>query len=186
MPPPTPTFAKLCAAAQPKIDIPTKPQQQQFLADSGISVPPNIPPKELNERCAALAWARTSLASAEDPDSWPTTLDAALQCLHPTLLGLYLLPPHRGPGATPSNFARLAKTIELYDPTSVAAAGAAAPATGNAAPPPASGTINTLRPSSNGPSSAAHAPGLGVQASQLTLPLASPAESVPTKTSAHV
>jgi hypothetical protein len=82
-----------------------------------------------------------SLAAAEDPDSWPTTLDAAL---HPTLLGLYLLPPHRGPGAPPSNFARLAKTIELYEQTPVAAAGAAAPAAGIAAPPAAAGTIANL------------------------------------------
>jgi hypothetical protein len=172
MPPPTPTFAKLSAAAQPKIDIQSKPQQHQFLADSGIPAPPTTPAKELNERCAALAWAHTSLASAEDPDSWLTTLDVAL---HPTLLGLYLLPPHRGPGAPPSNFARLAKTIELYDPTSAAAAGAAAPAAANAAQPPAPGLINTQRPSSNGASSAAPALGLGAQVSQPTQPTGQPA-----------
>ena len=175
MPAPAHTFAKLCTSAQPKIDVPPKPQQLQFLADSGIAVSPNTPPKEIHERCAALAWARTSLAAAEDPDSWPTTLDAAL---HPTLLGLYLLPPHRGPGAAPSNFARLAKTIELYDPTSVtaagAAAGAAAPTTGNAAPPAGAGTINTQRPPAPG-AAAAPAPGPGTQALLPTLPLASPA-----------
>jgi hypothetical protein len=173
MPPPTPTFAKLCAAAQPKIDVPNKQQQQQFLADSGISFPPNISVKELNERCAALVWARTSLSAAEDPDSWPTTLDAAL---HPTLLGLYLLLPHRGLGAPPSNFARLAKTIELYDPASAVAAGAAAPAAGNATSAPAFGTINTLRPAPNGTSFAPPALGLGAQAPQSSLPLTSPAD----------
>ena len=165
MPPSTTTFAKLCAAAQPKIDIPNKPQQQQFLADSGVPVPPNAPSKELNERCAALVWARASLASAEDPDSWSTSLDAAL---HPTLMGLYPLPPHRGPGAPPSNFARLAKTIEMYDPTSAAAAGAPASAAGHAAPPAAPGTINTLRPPPHGASAAAPAPGSGSPASQQT------------------
>jgi hypothetical protein len=160
-----PTFAKLCAAAQPKLDIPNKQQQQQFLADSGISFPPNISVKERNERCAALAWARTSLSAEEDPDSWSTTLDAAL---HPTLLGLYLLPPHdgphRGPGAPPSNFARLAKTIELYDPISAVAAGAAASAAGNVASAAASGTINTLRSTPNGASSASHTTSPGAQA----------------------
>jgi hypothetical protein len=170
MPPPTPTFAKLCAAAQPKIDIPNKQQQQQFPADSGISFPPNISVKELNERCATLVWARTSLSAAEDPDSWSTTLDAAL---HPTLLGLYLLPPHRGPGAPPSNFARLARTIELYDPTFAVAAGAAEPAAGNAA---SAAAFGTLRPTLTGTSSAPPAPGLGAQALQPSLPLTSPAD----------
>ncbi len=131
MAPPSHSFAKLCNSAQPKIVVPPREQQQQFLADSGISSSPNTSVKDLTERCAALAWARASLSSAEDPDSWSTTLDVSL---HPTLLGLYLLSPHRGPGVAPSNFARLASTIELYDPTSVAAAGVSAPAARNCRP----------------------------------------------------
>jgi hypothetical protein len=42
-----------------------------------LSSSPNTPAKEINERCAALAWARASISSAEDPDSWSTTLDAS-------------------------------------------------------------------------------------------------------------
>ena len=98
MAPPGVSFDKLCKAAQPKIVVPVKAQQLQFLADSGITSSPNAPAKELLERCSALEWARASLSAGEDPDSWSSTLDASL---HPTLLGLYLLPPHRGPGAAP-------------------------------------------------------------------------------------
>ena len=137
---PTHSFAKLCSSA--KIAVPTRAQHLQFLTDAGI-VAHNAPAKELQERCAALAWARASLAASTDPDTWPTTLDASL---HPTLLGLYPLPPHRGTDAPPSDFQRLADTIRLYDP-SPAAAPAAPPH-----PPPQSitgdgGAINISRPS---------------------------------------
>jgi hypothetical protein len=44
-----------------------------FLTDAGIQNT-NAPAKDIHERCggcAALAWARASIASATDPDSWP-------------------------------------------------------------------------------------------------------------------
>jgi hypothetical protein len=106
--PPAHTFAKLCTAA--KIALPSKAQHAAFLTDAGISTT-GASVKDIHERCAALSWARASLASATDPDSWPTALDASL---HPTLLGLYALPPHRGSDAPPSDFQRLAATIKLY------------------------------------------------------------------------
>ncbi len=93
--PPAHTFVRLCTSA--KIAVPPKAQHVTFLTDAGIQTT-NAPAKDIHERCAALAWARASIASATDPDSWPTTLDASL---HPTLLGLYALPPHRGSDAPP-------------------------------------------------------------------------------------
>jgi hypothetical protein len=101
--------------------------------------------KELHERCAALAWARASISSADHPDSWPTTLDATL---HSTLLGLYPLPPHRGTDSPPSDFLRLATSIQLYDPNPPPVAGPSASA--GAASHPSSGgggLINIARPS---------------------------------------
>jgi hypothetical protein len=171
MAPPAHSFEKLCKSAQPKIVVPAKAQQLKFLADSGITSSPNAPGRELNERCAALEWARASLSAGDDPDSWSTTLDASL---HPTLLGLYLLPPHREAGAAPSNFARLASTIAMYDPTSTAASGAPSSASGNAASSAASGTINTLRPPPHGSASAPTSSGAGAQAQQMAPPQASP------------
>ena len=171
MAPPGVSFDKLCKAAQPKIVVPVKAQQLQFLADSGITSSPNAPAKELLERCSALEWARASLSAGEDPDSWSTTLDASL---HPTLLGLYLLPPHRGPGAAPSNFARLASTIQMYDPTSTAASGSSSTAAGNATSSASLGTINTLRPSPQGSTSTPTSSGSGAHAQQAAPPQASP------------
>jgi hypothetical protein len=79
-----------------------------------------------------------------DPDSWTTTLDASL---HPTLLGLYALPPHRRSDAPPSDFQRLATTIKLYRDYPTAPAPAIAP---QPAPPPSaqdgSTLINITRP----------------------------------------
>ena len=122
---PAHSFAKLCTSA--KIAVPPKTQHLQFLTDAGI-LSVNAPAKEVHERCAALAWARASLAAATDPDTWSSALDASL---HPVLLGLYPLPPHRGADAPPSDFQRLAATIKLYDPNPPAAAPAPSPA-----PPP--------------------------------------------------
>jgi hypothetical protein len=133
----------LCIAA--KITVPPKAQQLQVLADAGNSSPTGTPAKYLHERCAALAWTRASISSADDPDSWPTTLDASL---HPTLLGLYPLPPHRGTDSPPSNFLRLATTIQPYDPNPPPAAGPLASA--GAATSQSSGgcgSINIVRPS---------------------------------------
>jgi hypothetical protein len=82
---------------------------------------------------------------ADDPDSWPTTLDATL---HPTLLGLYPLPPHRGTDSPPSDFLRLANTIQLTTRTEpLPSAGPSAP-TGAAHQQPSGGggQINIGRP----------------------------------------
>jgi hypothetical protein len=138
--PPAPTFAKLCTSS--KIAVPPKAQHAAFLSDAGISTA-GATVKDIHERCAALAWARASLASATDPDSWSTTLDASL---HPTLLGLYALPPHRGSDAPPSDFQRLASTIKLYDPADPAQAPAPPPAPPSAASD-GSTVIDTTRPS---------------------------------------
>ena len=148
---PTHSFAKLCSAA--KLAIPNKPLQAQFLSDAGISAA-NATAKENHERCAALVWARSSLAAATDPDSWPTTLDASL---HPVLLGLYHLPPYRGSGASPSDFSRLADIIQLYDPSPPA------PAASASSLPPTStagdGSINIARPSPAAPAAPAASTG---------------------------
>jgi hypothetical protein len=93
--PPAHTFAKLCTSA--KIAVPPKTQHIAFLTNAGIQNT-NAPAKDIHERCAALAWARASIAATTDPDSWPTMLDASL---HPTLLGLYALPQHRGSDPPP-------------------------------------------------------------------------------------
>ena len=159
---PTHSFAKLCTAA--KIAVPARAQHLQFLTDAGIAGL-NAPAKELHERCAALAWARASLAASTDPDTWPTTLDASL---HPTLLGLYSLPPHRGNDAPPSDFQRLATTIQLYDPS---------PPVASAAPPPqpnGGGAINISRP----PDSAG-----ALQSSSLSAAPSSPAPNSSTSAS---
>ena len=141
---PAHSFAKLCTSA--KIAIPPKPQHLQFLTDAGI-LSVNAPAKEVHERCAALAWARASLAAATDPDTWSSALDASL---HPVLLGLYPLPPHRGADAPPSDFQRLAATIKLYDPNPPAAAPAPSPA-----PPPlntaSTDGLDIGRPGNRGP-----------------------------------
>jgi hypothetical protein len=79
--PPAHTFVKLCTSA--KIAVPPKAQHIAFLTNAGIQNT-NAPAKDIHERCAALAWARASIAAATDPDSWATMLDASL---HPTLLG---------------------------------------------------------------------------------------------------
>jgi hypothetical protein len=61
--PPAHAFVKLCKAA--KIAVPPKAQHAAFLTDAGISTT-GASIKDIHERCAALAWARASLASATD------------------------------------------------------------------------------------------------------------------------
>ena len=145
MPPPPDTFVKLCASA--KIALPAAKDRTKFLVDAGTPPPSGTSSRDISERTAALVWSLASLARKEDPSTWTTSLPAAL---HPTLLALYPLPPWRGPGAAPPDFARLATILELYAPDGAPQAagapqGAGAPS--NAQPPPSgSDGININRP----------------------------------------
>ena len=134
------TFAKICAAA--KIPVPAAAERPQFLADAGVATAAGTHTRELAEPCAALAWARASLVRQDDPTTWLTSLPAAV---HPTLMALYPLPPHRGPSAAPPDVVRLASVIDLYAPAS-----APSPPIPPAAPAGGSGTINTGRPPAGG------------------------------------
>ena len=123
-------FVNMCKAA--KIALPAAGARPTFLTDAGAI--PSVAIARDAERCAALAWARDSLNNNVDPESWPTTLDAALTN---TLMSLYALPPYKGPLPIPSNARRLADVIILYMP------GAAPP--DNAPPPPQPDGININR-----------------------------------------
>ena len=94
----------------------------------------------LEERCAALVWARESLKSSADPASTWAALPAALS---EELLALYPVPPYKGIGSAPPALARLADMIVLFTPNDVSMA---MPRTGGpqVAPPP--GGIDTTRP----------------------------------------
>jgi hypothetical protein len=122
------TFTGLCRSAS--IAVPATPALRlQLLVDAGSAASSSPAGKPLNESAAALAWARDSLSNGIDPDTWPTTVPAAL---HPTLQGLYVLPPARAavpPAAPASDFRRLADMIALNDP---ARQGQGAPALGPA------------------------------------------------------
>ena len=111
MPPAPNTFLKICATD--KTAVPDAKDRFNFLSDAGVAVAPGTPAREVNERCAALVWARASLARKDDPATWLTTLPAAV---HPTLLSLYVLPPWRGPAAAPADVVRLASAIAFYSP----------------------------------------------------------------------
>jgi hypothetical protein len=130
------TFANICKTA--KIAL---PDRAKFLAYAGLQPAYNITTKELLERCATLAWSRDSLTNTVDPETWPTTLDPVL---FPVLLGLYPVPPYRGPAPTPSDYRRLADVLESWIP--VGQPGAAPPQPAAAAPPAPGALINIARP----------------------------------------
>ena len=138
------TFVQLCRTA--KIPVIAPAQRLQFLQDAGVTGSDGLASKPLAERCAALQWARDSLLSAVDPDTWPTLLPPALLVL---LQGLYVLPPHKGSAPPPSIHRRLADIITTYTPDGPSAAGPAAPLNSRqppiAHPPPPSGVINITR-----------------------------------------
>jgi hypothetical protein len=45
------------------VPLPATNDRFQFLTDTGLQSPGNIPAKELQERCVTLAWPRGSLAN---------------------------------------------------------------------------------------------------------------------------
>ncbi len=63
------------------------------------------------------------------------------------LMSLYALPPHKTQGPPPSDAARLADTIALYNPN--------APGAVNAPPPPPPDGINIARPDAQADAGAA-------------------------------
>jgi hypothetical protein len=75
--PPAPSFVKLCT--EDGLTLPSsKADRLAFLNDGGVSIPAQISVRELAELVATLAWARHSLATDADPDSWSTTLPESL------------------------------------------------------------------------------------------------------------
>jgi hypothetical protein len=189
MPPPPDTFVKLCASA--KIALPAAKDRAKFLVDAGTPPPSGTSSRDISERTAALVWSLASLARKEDPSSWTTSLPAAL---HPTLLALYPLPPWRGPGAAPPDFARLATILELYAPDGAPQAAGALQGAGasSIAQPPPSGSdgININRPpdgdggsSSSSGSGASPAPPLRPSRWRLRRPHRSSASSTMTSSS---
>jgi hypothetical protein len=138
-PPPNSTFVQICRSA--KITTVVAAQRLSFLRDAGLPTSDQTSAKILAERCAAIAWARDSLANSEDPDSWSTALPAA-QLAH--LQSLHVLPPYRGAAPLPSNLRRLADVIATYTPIDPAAAAAPPP------PQPAADGINIARPDGQG------------------------------------
>jgi hypothetical protein len=80
------TSNKLCRAAH--VDLPPALARVQLLSDAGI-IAATIPANKIAERCAALLWARDSIAKDEDPDSWPTTLPISLMTVLMSLYALY-------------------------------------------------------------------------------------------------
>jgi hypothetical protein len=112
--PPAPTFVKLCAEAG--VTLPTvKAERTAFLVNSGVIFSDTINVRELAELVATLAWAHHSLASNDDPDSWPITLPESLLG---RLLSLYPIPPQRSsPGPPASDASRMAAAIAFYAPS---------------------------------------------------------------------
>jgi hypothetical protein len=112
--PPAPTFVKLCAEAG--VTLPTvKAERTAFLVNSGVIFSDAINVRELAELVATLAWAQHSLASNDDPDSWPITLPESLLG---RLLSLYPIPPQRAsPGPPASDASRMAAAIAFYAPS---------------------------------------------------------------------
>ena len=80
------TSNKLCRAAH--VDLPPALARVQLLSDAGI-IAATIPANKIAERCAALPWARDSIAKDEDPDSWPTMLPISLMTVLMSLYALY-------------------------------------------------------------------------------------------------
>ena len=126
--------------------------QRNFLKDSQTAeLSLQRSRKELEERCAALVWARESLKSRTDPAAAWAALPANLGA---ELLSLYPVPPYKGSGSAPSAFARLADQIVLFTPADTSAAPGADGANGAGMPQAggapgasgASGGINTERP----------------------------------------
>ena len=150
--PPAPSFVKLCT--EDGLTLPSsKADRLAFLNDGGVSIPAQIPVRELAELVATLAWARHSLATDADPDSWSTTLPESLLG---RLLSLYPLPPpNPHDGAPVSDAQRIAPVIALYTP----ATPSQAPPQAAFQPPPAGQPINTARnDGTQGPRPAAAGP----------------------------
>ena len=102
------SFVDLCRAEKIKITL-NNATHQAFLANAGHANPSALcAVSAWKERSAALHWAHNSLALAEDPALWSTTLNPALL---PELLSLYALPPHHGPAPSPPDTVRLAATL---------------------------------------------------------------------------
>jgi hypothetical protein len=109
--PSAPSFDKLCRDQH--IPIPPKPDRTAYLTNAAVPPPSPATASSLNERCATLAWARHSINSKVDPDTWPTLVDASLL---PRLLALYTLPPARPSDGPISDIIRLARAVALYMP----------------------------------------------------------------------
>ena len=104
--------------------------------------------KMLEERCAALIWARQSLGHCADPPNAWACLPAQLQA---ELLTLYPIPPFKGTGPAPSDLALLADRIVIFSPVSSAALASPSALGGPGASSVAGlqvhpGGINTARP----------------------------------------
>ena len=145
------SFVALCKSEKIKIP-PNTAEQRKYLTAAGHDNPSLLRTnRDWRERAASLAWARSSLSKAENPDAWPTDVNPAIL---PTLLSLYALPPHRGPAPAPSDFVRLAAQIALFDPSppvvASAAPSAAAPLAAAAAAAVAGGGGSTAPPPGDG------------------------------------
>ena len=146
--PPANTFVKLCNEA--KIAVPATAARDSFLSDAGI-LASAFPASKFPEKCAALSWARGSIAKKVDPVTWSTSLSDTMQ---QTLLSLYALPPYKGAPPAPHDLRRLAEVIALYSPAADGADNAPPP------PPPQPDGIDTSRPDGAG-GSGGPAPQLG-------------------------
>ncbi len=134
------TFVEACSSAG--YDLPdTLPDLKQLLADAQTADQSVKRTRaQLEERCAALIWARKFLESNADAGQAWAALPAGPQS---ELRSLYPIPPYKGSGPPPSALALLADQIVTFTP-----AGAAVfPQAGASGSPsiPAAG-INTARP----------------------------------------
>ncbi len=93
--PPSPSFEKLCKDQH--IPVPPKLDSTAYLTNAAVPPPSPATAAAINECCATLAWARHSVTSQVDPDTWPTLVDASLS---PRLLALYALPLLMDPSQT--------------------------------------------------------------------------------------
>ena len=111
------TFVEACSASG--YDLPdTLPDLKQLLVDAQTadqSVKRNR--AQLEERCAALVWARKFLESNADAGVAWAALPAGLQL---ELRSLYPIPPYKGSGPPPSAFALLADQIVTFTPAGAA------------------------------------------------------------------
>ena len=107
------SFVALCKSEQVKLP-PNTAAHQAFLKSACHADPSVLRAAGVwKERSASLCWAHHSLALNDDPSQWETTLNPVLL---PSLLSLYAAPPYHGPAPAPSNTARLAAQITLFDP----------------------------------------------------------------------